>query len=135
MNGTKFAGLRAQRGLSLSGLMAVLAILGLIAVLAMKIFPTFLEYRSARTGIISAKATNGTPGQMKEAFDKTADINAVTVITGKDLIISKDTGEVHVAFSYDKDIALLDNVKLVIHYQATTDPTGRIPEKPVEPTR
>ena len=72
---------------------------------------------------------------MAEAFDKTADINAITAITGRDLIISKDTGEPHVAFSYDKQIPLITNVMLVIHYEATTDPTGRIPEKPVEPTR
>ena len=135
MNRNNFVGLRTQRGLSLTGLLALLAIAGMIALLAAKIFPTFLEFRSARVGIISAKATNGTVKQMQEAFDRTAEINAIEAITGKDLIISKDTGEPHVAFSYDKNIQLFDNVKLVIHYQATTDPSGRIPEMAPEPTR
>ena len=127
--------LRAQRGLTLTGLLFIFAICGLLAVLAMRIFPSFLEYRSAKVGIAAAKATNGTVREMREAFDRTADINAITVITGKDLILSKETGEQQVAFSYDKEIPLLDNVKLVIHYQATTDPTGVIPEKTTEPIR
>ncbi len=130
-----FKSLQSQRGLSLTGLLGILAVCGLIAVLAMKIFPTFLEYRSARVGIISAKATNGGVKEMREAFDRAADINAITAITGRDLLFSKETGEQHVAFSYDKEIPLLDNAKLVIHYQATTDPTGVIPEKITEPIR
>ena len=128
-------GLQSQRGLSLTGLLLILAICGLFAVLAMKIFPTFLEFRSARVGIMAAKKANGGVKEMREAFDRTADINAITSITGRDLLFTKDTGEQHVAFSYDKDIPLIDNVKLVIHYQATTDPTGAIPEKVTEPIR
>ena len=133
---SKHAGLRAQRGLSLSGLLGLLIVLAMVALLVAKVFPTFLEYRSARVGIIAAKKTGGSIKAMRESFDKTADINAVTAITGRDLLFSKDSGDNDVAFSYDKEIPLIDNVKLVIHYEATTDPSGRIPERmPEEPGR
>ena len=86
MHGSKQARLSSQRGVSLTGLILVLAVIGVIAVVAMKIFPTFLEYRSARTAIIAAKLTNGTNRQIIDTFDKNADINNVTAITGKDLL-------------------------------------------------
>ena len=135
MNTSTHPNLHAQRGLSLTGLMALLAIFGMVALMAAKVFPTFLEYRSSRVGIIAAKATNGTVKQMQDAFDRTADINAIAAITGKDLMFAKDTGETEVSFSYDKEIPLFTNVKLVIHYEATTDPKGTIPERSTEPAR
>ena len=136
MVGIKQVNLRAQRGVSLSGLIVLLAIIGMVAVLAMKVFPTFIEYRAVKNAIVAGKASGGTPKEIKDSFNRNADINNVTALTGKDLIITKDTGETQVAFAYDKDIELFTNVKLVIHYQGTTDPTGKIPEKPpAEPTR
>ena len=134
MVASKHTSLAAQRGLSLSGLLVILITLGLLALLAMKIFPTFLEYRSSKVGIQAAKKVGGTPREMRDAFDKTANINDISGLSGKDLIFTKESGETEVAFSYDKQIPLIDNVMLVIHYQATTDPSGRIPEKPAEPT-
>lgn len=132
MHGSKQARLTSQRGVSLTGLILVLAVIGVIAVVAMKIFPTFLEYRSARTAIIAAKMTNGTNRQIIETFDKNADINDIDEISGKDLIITRD-GDTQVAFAYEKKVPLLDNAYLVIQYSATTDPSGRIPPKPTTP--
>jgi type II secretory pathway pseudopilin PulG len=122
--------LHAQRGVSLSGLIVVLAVLGVVGIFAMKVFPTFLEYRAIKNSIVAAKATNGTVREIQQSFDKNADINTITAIKGTDLIISKDTGETEISFAYEKRIPLAGNVSLVIDYAGTTDKSGVVPEKP-----
>ena len=121
MQGSKQVVIGAQRGVSLSGLIFVLAVLGFLAVFGMKVLPTFSEYRSILDGIKVAKATNGTIREMQQAFDKNADINSVTAITGKDLIISKETGETEISFAYEKRIPIAGPVSLVIDYAGTTN--------------
>lgn len=128
-----FIGLHAQRGVSLSGLIVVLAGIGVIAIFAMKVFPTFLEYRAIKNSIVAAKATNGTVRDIQSSFDKNADINTITAIKGTDLIISKETGQTEISFAYEKRIPLAGNVSLVIDYAGTTDPRGIVPEKPPAP--
>ncbi len=135
MYGSKQVSLKAQRGVSLSGLIVVLGVIIAISMLALKVIPSVLEYRSIKDAIVAAKATNGTPAEMRLAFNKNADINAVTTIEGKDLMITKVNGETEVAFDYEQRISLFKNVALVIHYTGTTDKTGVIPEKTEMPLK
>ena len=135
MHGSKQVSLQAQRGVSISGLIVVLGILLAVGMLAMKVIPSLLEYKSIKSGIAAAKANNGTPVEMRLTFDKNADINSVTRITGKDLMITKVNGETEVAFDYDQSIPLFKDVTLVIHYAGTTDKSGIIPEKTEQPTK
>ncbi|CUI08541.1 DUF4845 domain-containing protein [Massilia antarctica] len=127
--------LATQQGVSLSGLIFLLGIITFIAMFAMKVFPTFLEYRAIKAGIGAAKKADGTVRDVQLSFDKHADINNIKVIKGTDLIITKETGETQVAFAYTARIPLITNVTLLIDYSGTTDPSGKIPEKPAEPIR
>jgi Tfp pilus assembly protein FimT len=115
-----------QRGVSLSGLIVVLVVLGVLAVGAVKVLPTWAEYRSARDAIVKAKATGGTVAEMKSTFSKNADINNVNSIGPKDLVFSKDSGETEISFAYEKRVPLAGNVSLVIDYAATTDKSGAV---------
>lgn len=135
MYAPKPANLATQQGVSLVGLIVVLGIITFIAMFAMKVFPTFLEYRSVKAGILSAKKADGTVPEIQQSFDKHADINSIDSIKGNELIITKDTGETQVAFAYTARIPLITNVTLLIDYSGTTDPSGKIPEKPAEPVR
>jgi hypothetical protein len=109
-----------QRGISLFGLIFVLAVLGVVGVFGMKVFPTFLEWRSCKEAIASAKATHGTDIEMRQAFDKNADINRIEAISGKDVLITKDTGEPELSFAYQKKVPMFANVSLLIDYEGTT---------------
>ena len=117
----------AQRGISLTGLIFVLAVMGFIAVFAMKIFPTYLEYKASKDAIFAAKASNGSVVEMRQSFDKNADINRIEAISGKDLVISKESGETELSFAYQKKIPIAANVSLVIDYAATTARGGVAP--------
>ena len=119
----------AQRGVSLSGLIFMLAIIAVIAMFAMKVFPTFIEYRAIKSAIVKVKASGGTPQAMRMTFAKAADIGMISSVKPSDLIITRDGGEAEVSFSYENRIPLFANVSLVILYSGTTDKSGIVPDK------
>lgn len=116
--------LSKQTGISLTGLILVLAVIGVVAVFALKLLPTYFEYSAAKEAIVRAKEAGGTPREIQVAFDKNAGINNVTALKGSDLTITRDDGEVQVSFAYEKRVPLVGNVSLVIDYAGTTDPSG-----------
>ena len=130
MRERKELGLDRQRGISLTGLVLVLMVLGLFAVLAIKVVPSFLEYRSVRDGIVRAKAAGGSTVEMQQAFDKFAEINDVDAVRGRDLVISRDGASPEISFAYEKRIPLMEKVTLVIDYEGTTDASGAVAAKP-----
>ncbi len=122
--------LHQQRGVSLSGLIVVLGILFVVVALGLKVIPYLIEYKATKDAIVAAKRSGGTPNEMRAAFGRNAEINAITTTTGKDLIMTKVNNETEIAFDYESRIPLLTDVALVIRFAATTDPSGKIPEKP-----
>ncbi len=118
-----------QSGVSLTGLILVLAVLGVAAVFALKLVPTYSEYSAIKDAIARAKEAGGTPREIQVAFDKSAGINNVTAIRGRDLSITREDGEVQVSFAYEKRVPLMGNVSLLIDYAGTTDPSGVVAAK------
>ena len=110
----------AQRGVSLVGLIVVLAVIGMIAVLGMKVAPTVVEYNSIKKAIVSAKSAGTTVREIQASFDRQADVGYIESIHGKDLDISKDGEQLEVSFAYEKRIPLFAPVSLVIDYSGTT---------------
>lgn len=119
----------AERGVSLTGLIAVLVVLGLLAVLAMKLIPAYLEFNAAKEALAAAKEAGGTPREMQTAFNRHAGINDVAAVKGRDLVITRDGGEVQLSFAYEKRVPLAGNVSLAIDFAATTDPSGVVAEQ------
>lgn len=115
-----------QTGVSLSGLIFVLAILGVVATLAMKLFPTVSEYMAAKKGISYAKGAGSSPAEIRASFDKQADINNIRSLSGKDLEIVRVGEAWEVGFAYEKKIPLAGPASLVIDYEASTAPNGKV---------
>ena len=125
----RHAGKGREAGVSLSGLIVVLVVLGALAVMAMRVFPAWVEYRSIKQAIAAAKAAGGSNREMQQAFERSAEINNITVIGSKDLVITRDNGQAEVSFAYEKRIPLAANVSLLIDYAGTTDPSGEVAAK------
>jgi type II secretory pathway pseudopilin PulG len=118
-----------EAGVSLSGLIVVLAVLGAMALVAMKVFPAWVEYRSIKNAIVQAKAAGTGTREIQQAFSRNAEINNITAISAHDLTISRDNGQAEVSFAYEKRIPLAGNVSLLIDFVGTTDPSGEVPAK------
>ena len=120
---------RKQAGISLTGLILVLMVIGVFALLAIKIVPSYLEFRAVRDGIARAKETGGSVAEMRQTFNKFADINNVEAIRGADLVISSDGANPEISFAYEKRIPLTERATLVIDYDGTTDASGVVAAK------
>lgn len=118
-----------EAGVSLSGLIVVLVVLGFLAVLAMKVFPAWVEYRSIKNAIVQAKAAGGSIREMQQAFERNAEINNITAISSRDLVITRENGQPEVSFAYEKRLPLAGNVSLLIDFAGTTDPSGDVAAK------
>jgi hypothetical protein len=116
--------INAERGISLSGLILVLVVLGLVAVTAMKVLPSYGEYRSIKDAIVKAKASGGSVGEMKQSFQKAAEVQGISSVRVADLVFTNDNGEQNISFAYEKRVPLAGNVSLVIDYAGTTDKSG-----------
>lgn len=123
------AGMGREAGVSLSGLIVVLVVLGAIALVAMKVFPAWAEYRSIKNAIVQAKAAGNGNREMQQAFERNAEINSITAISSRDLVITRDNGQAEVSFAYEKRIPLAGNVSLLIDFAGTTDPSGEVAAK------
>lgn len=123
------AGMGREAGVSLSGLIVVLVVLGAMALVAMKVFPAWAEYRSIKNAIVQAKAAGNGNREMQQAFERNAEINNITAISSRDLVITRDNGQAEVSFAYEKRIPLAGNVSLLIDFAGTTDPSGQVAAK------
>ena len=110
-----------QHGVSMLGILVICIIIVLIAVGALKLIPTYLEYRSIKEAAISARDGGKTVLEIQKAFDRAANINNITTISGKDLDISKDGNTIVVSFKYEKKVPMFANVSVLIEYAASSD--------------
>ena len=116
---------KRQKGISLVGLIVVLGVLGFILVLALKIVPTYTEYRAIQNAIVTAKNGGGTIVDMQKSFDANATASYISSISGRDLIFSKnDNGGVEIGFAYEKKIPLVGPASLLLEYSGTTAKNG-----------
>ena len=119
-----------QQGISLVGLIVVLAVLGFIGVLGLKIVPTYTEYRAISSAIVKAKGAGSTPQEIQSSFSKSAEVGYISSITARDLVITREDGGLEVSFAYDKKIPLVGPASLLLEYAGTTSKSGAVPAKP-----
>jgi len=104
-----------QRGISFIGLLFVLGVLACVGVVAAQAFPTVVEYQAILKAAQKASGGN-TVAEVRQIFQKAADIDDIHSITPKDLDVSKNGDKVIVKFAYDKEIHLFGPAFLLIKY-------------------
>ncbi len=116
-----------QRGISFLVVFLIGVVLALVAVGAMKIGPAYQDFLTAKKDMLAVAGSEGRTGSVvdiRKAFDRRADIDSITVVTGADLDISKDGGDTVISFAYTKKIPLFANVSLLIDFAASSAPGG-----------
>lgn len=104
-----------QGGFSLLGMLFVVGVLACLGVLGAQAFPTVLEYQAALKA--AQKASGGsTVGEIKTIFDKAAQIDDISSISGKDLEVTKEGDKVVVKFAYNKEIHMFGPAYLLLKY-------------------
>lgn len=115
---------KSERGLTLVGLILVGVLLVLVSILGMKVAPVVLEYY---TVLEDVKATAHDPrliqagaAEIRAAYVKRMQISGATAITGADLEIGREGGQLAISFAYDKKVHLFRNVSLLFEFEGSS---------------
>ena len=110
---------RAQRGVTMIGLIFWAMAVGFIAYVAIRTLPTVNEYMTIQSAVDKiAAAAPSTVAEIRTAFDRQREIEySIQSITGKDLEITKENDKVVIAFSYEKEVPIGGPVYILLKYQ------------------
>ena len=114
-----------QRGITFLGLLFVVVVVVFVIVVGMKLIPAYSEYFSVKKAIVKI-ANEPTFASMSkkdivDEFDRSATIDDIRVVKGKDLEVSKDDdGKPVVSIEYQATVPLIANVSALIDFSAST---------------
>jgi hypothetical protein len=115
---SEIRGAAGQRGVTLFGLLFWAIVVGFAALVGMRVLPTMNEYFTIKRTVNKISTEGSTVPEIRAAFERQKDIEyAITSITGKDLVITKENDKVVVSFAYDKIVELMPPVFILIKYQ------------------
>jgi sensor histidine kinase regulating citrate/malate metabolism len=110
-----------QAGMSIITLIFILAVLAAVGAVALQAFPSVIEYQAALRAVNKAKS-EGSVAAVRAAFDRSADIDSITSIQGKDLEITKEGDQVVVGFAYQKEFHMFCPAWLTLKYEGRSHP-------------
>jgi hypothetical protein len=110
---------RAQRGVTLFGLLSWAILIGFVAYVGVRVLPTVNEFLTIQRAVNRvAQEAPPTVAEVRRAFDKQKDIEySIDSISGKDLEVTKENDRLVIRFAYDKEVPLVEPVFLLIKYQ------------------
>lgn len=111
-----------QAGISFFGLIFVLAILAAVGYVALQAFPTAMEFQAVVKAVDRAKDA-GTPQDIRTAFDRSANVDDIKSVSGKDLEIAKVNDRTVVKVAYDKQIHMFGPAYLLLKYAHESKPS------------
>jgi uncharacterized membrane protein len=110
---------QGQQGLTFFGLLIVGLLLAFAGVIFAQFVPTYIEFMAVEKAV--QKASEGTTvAEVRSIFDKAAQIDDITTITGKDLEVGKQGDRVVVSFDYQREIPLVGPAYLVMKYTGSS---------------
>ncbi|MDO9250683.1 MAG: DUF4845 domain-containing protein [Hydrogenophaga sp.] len=110
---------QGQQGLTFFGLLIVGILLAFAGVIFAQFVPTYIEFMAVEKAV--QKASEGTTvAEVRSIFDKAAQIDDITTITGKDLEVGKQGDRVVVSFDYQREIPLVGPAYLVMKYKGSS---------------
>jgi hypothetical protein len=111
-----------QAGVSLGALIVGLFVLIVVGIFSMKLIPSYLEFRNAKTVIqtIAREKQSSTVAEIRKTFDARATVDDITTIKGADLEITKEGGEVVISFGYRKEVPIAGSLGVYIDYAANS---------------
>ncbi len=105
-----------QRGISFIGLLFVGIVVGSVGILTAQVVPTLIELQAITKAANKAAAEGNTVVEIRTIFNKAADIDDITSISGKDLEITKEGDKAVVTFAYTREIHMFGPAYLLLKY-------------------
>jgi hypothetical protein len=114
-----------QRGITLMGLIVFCAVVGFVGIMAMKLFPSYLEYWSVKKmfkAMEESGETRGSPVQIRKAYDIRNAIEDVKSVQSRDLQITNQGGQTVVSAEWSVKVPMVSNISACLDFSASTAP-------------
>jgi Domain of unknown function (DUF4845) len=112
-----------QQGMTFIGLLCILALAGAVVYAGIRLAPLYLNYmkiaRTMEAVATEVKGDNPDPATMRVLIDRHFNIEDPSVISAKDIEITKDDGGVQMHVAYDDSVPYVANVYLGAHFDKT----------------
>ena len=114
---------RHQRGMTFIGLLCILALAGVVVYAGIRLAPLYLNYMKVAKTLdavaAEVKGDNPDPAAIRNLIDRHFNIEDPSVVTVKDIEITKDDGGVQMHVAYDDAVPYVANVSLSVHFEKT----------------
>ena len=119
------AGLKRQRGMSLTKLLMVCIAVGAVGLIGLKLTPEYIEYFKIRNNVIAAAQEananpNATVADVRRAFERRAEIDHIKGFTAAELDVTKEGGRIVVGFAYERKVHLIKNISVLIEFEGSS---------------
>jgi hypothetical protein len=112
-----------QRGVSLTGLIMVLAVLGVGSVLGAKLMPAYIEYFAVKKMFASMEQAGDLKGSVRDirkSYETRNAIEDVKSVHGDDLEVTKEGGETVVSAAWSVKVPMVSNISACIDFMVTS---------------
>lgn len=118
------AGKNTQRGMSLTGIILIIAGFLFAAILAMKLIPAYLHSAQIehifKVIVNDPEMQNAAVKDIRASYAKRATMDYITDITAEDIEVSKDGGSLTLSASYSVKIPVAANISLVLEFNPSS---------------
>lgn len=116
---------KKQGGATFLGMLFIGALIAFTALIVMKLTPAYTEFMSVKKVLTAMKQeplSTMTNKQIKDSFDKRANVAYVDIVKGADLTIEKGAeGEAVVSVEYQVVKPIIGNVSVLLDFSARSD--------------
>lgn len=113
---------RHQLGMTMIGMLCILAMAGLIGYAGLRLAPVYLNYLKVARAMDAAASENkegADPAALGRTLDKHWEIDMIETPDVKQVEIVKDEGSVSMHIAYDDSVPYIGNVALTVHFDKT----------------
>lgn len=114
---------RHQRGITMLGVLFILAMVAVIGFAGLRLVPLYLNYikvaRSLDAAAAEFKSDSPDPGAVRRSLEKHWQIEDISGVDAKDVEIVKSDGGLVLHVAYDDLAPYLSNVSLSVHFDKT----------------
>ena len=108
-----------QKGVSLLGILVIMALVSFFLMVSIRLLPTYMEGRSVKSAIQGVAETANSKQSLNEINKRIAstfNTNRIEGITPKDVRVYRDKGKIIIDANYEKRTPLFQNVDAVLMF-------------------
>jgi len=109
-----------QKGMTFISLIFLMCAIGFVVMLALKIGPIYLDHGKVTAALAAVEESvdvlNKSDPEIREMVRKRFDLNYVTDVTPRDLVITKSGGYLKVELQYDVVKNIMGNLSVLVEF-------------------